>query len=389
MGVRKRNNKWWVDFCFNRSRYRWPSPENSKAGALAWELVLKQRLARGEPLDPKKEIATTFRRFAQDWFETYVKNNNKHSEIVSKEMILRVHLVPFFGRMRLDEIKNLDVEKYKAKKISQELAPKTINNHLAVLKKALECAVEWGELEKRQIIKYLKVPPQEHDFLTPEECRKLLDAANGVYRDMIAVALGTGLRFGELTALSWEDVDFKTGELTIKQAYARGVLGSTKSNRIRHIPMSGSVRETLYPMRKSEGLVFPDSRSNPLKQYVCIKKLRSICKKANLRRIGWHTLRHTFASHLAQRGANLSAVQGLLGHSDIRTTMRYAHINRAVLREAIAILDGPSGPSEKSCHNSVTGATFPVEISHHMRAPEVRNLAQVKQKESRSSLHNL
>ena len=49
---------------------------------------------------------------------------------------------------------------------------------------------------------------------------------------------------------------------------------------------------------------------------------------------------HTFASHLAQRGANFAAVQGLLGHSDIRTTMRYAHINQAVLREAIGILDG-------------------------------------------------
>ena len=79
MGVRKRNNKWWVDFCFNRSRFRRPSPENSRAGALAWELVLKQKLARGEPLDPEKEKTVTFKDFARDWFETYVKNNNKHS----------------------------------------------------------------------------------------------------------------------------------------------------------------------------------------------------------------------------------------------------------------------------------------------------------------------
>ena len=93
MGARKRNNKWWVDFCFNRSRYRRPSPENSKAGALAWELVLKYKLARGEPLDPEKKKIPAFRDFAWDWFETYAKNNNKHSEIISKETILRVHLV--------------------------------------------------------------------------------------------------------------------------------------------------------------------------------------------------------------------------------------------------------------------------------------------------------
>ncbi len=345
MGVRKRHKKWWVDFCFRQIRYRRPSPVNSKSGALAYELQLKQKLSRGEPLDPQIDKTPTFKQFARDWFETYVKNNNKHSEIVSKETILRVHLVPYFGHRKLDEIKNLDVEKYKAKKISQELAPKTINNHLATLKKAFRCAMEWGEIEKHPIIKPLKVPPQKYDFLSPEECEQLLDAADGIFHDMIAVALGTGLRFGELIALNWEDVDFNAGELTIKQAYVRGILGSTKSNRIRHIPMSHSVSAVLYPMRQSEGLVFSDPRGNPLKQDFCIKKLRSICRKAGLREIGWHTLRHTFASHLAQRGANLSAVQGLLGHSDIQTTMRYAHINRAVLREAITILDGANYPS--------------------------------------------
>ncbi len=256
MGVRKRHNKWWVDFCFDRTRYRRPSPENSKAGALAWELILKQRLARGEPLDPQKEETSTFKQFARDWFETYVKNNNKHSEIVSKEMILRVHLVPYFGLMNLDRLNNLHIERYKAQKIAGGLSAKTINNHLAVLKKAFECALEWDAVKTYPIIKRLKVPPQKYDFLTGEEFRRLLATSEGSWHGMIAVALGTGLRFGELIALTWEDIDFKTGELTIRQAYARGVLGSTKSNRIRHIPMSASVRAALFPMRKSEGLVF-------------------------------------------------------------------------------------------------------------------------------------
>lgn len=388
MGVRKRYNKWWVDFCFDRSRYRKPSPENSKAGAQAYELVIKQKLARGEPLDPEPD-KITFKDFTREWFETYVKNNNKHSEVVSKEMILRVHLVPYFGRMKLDEIRNLNIEKYKAQKIRGGLSAKSINNHLAVLKKAFRCALEWGAVKNCPIIKPLRTPPQRYDFLTLEESCRLIAAAEGIWHDMIIIALGTGLRFGELIALTWEDIDFSTGEITIKQAYAKGVLGSTKSNRIRHIPMSGSVRDTLYAMTKGNGLVFPEPRGNPLKQHVCCKKLHSICKRANLRKIGWHTLRHTFASHLAQRGANLSAVQSLLGHSDIRTTMRYAHINRAVLREAISILNEFGALSGKSCHNSVTGMVFPVEIGQFMGAGEAGNLAQTKQKESRSSLHNL
>lgn len=351
-----------MDFCFRRVRYRQPSPENSKAGAQAWELVLKQKLARGEPLEPEKEKTTTFKDFSEEWFETYVKNNNKYSEILSKEMILRVHLVPYFGRMKMDEVSNLDIEKYKALKLSRGLSAKSVNNHLAVLKKAFQCGFEWEAIKNCPIIKMLKTPPQEFDFLTVEECRRLVGAVGGIYGEMIGVALGTGLRFGELIALRWEDIDFKTGQMTIKRAYARGVLGSTKSNRIRHIPMSASVRNTLYHKRKKEDLVFAGSGGNPLKRNNSLKRLHSICVKAGLRKIGWHTLRHTFASHLAQAGANLTAVQNLLGHSDIRTTMRYAHINREVLREAISMLDKTGGPFGKSCHDSVTGQTFPVEI---------------------------
>jgi len=386
MGVRKRNNKWWVDFCFQKVRYRRPSPHNSKGSALAYELLLKQKLARGEPLDPENKKTTTFKDFARDWFETYVKNNNKHSTILTKEMILRVHLVPHFGRREIDQINSLDIEKYKAQKIREELSPKTINDHLSVLRKSFQCALEWSVLKSYPNFKRLKIPQQKYDFLTPEECQKLFDKADGTWRHMITLALGTGLRFGELIALRWEDIDFETEELTIRQSYAKGVLGSTKSNRIRHVPMCSAVCDVLCLMRKKEGLVFTDPAANPFKQHVCIKKLHSICRKAGLREIGWHTLRHTFASHLAQKGANLSAVQQLLGHSDIRTTMRYAHINRAVLREAIGILDRIGSQSEKSCHNSVTGEGFPVEMSQFLGAGEAGNLAEIKRKESRSSL---
>ena len=355
MGVRKRHHKWWVDFCFNGSRYRRPSPHNSKIGALAYESVLKQRLAKGEPLDSKKEKNISFKDFTRDWFETYVKNNNKHSEILTKRLILRVHLVPYFGRRKLDEISNLDIEKYKAKKIADSLSPKTINNHLAVLRKSLRCALEWNLVRNCPIIKKLKTPPQKYDFLTREECQQLLSAAVGIWRDMIVVVLGTGLRFGELIAIKWEDVDFQASELTIRQSYAKGVLGSTKSNRIRRIPMTAPVHDVFYRLRKKEGLVFARSQGDPLEHRVCLKKLYSLCKKAGLRRIGWHTLRHTFASHLAQAGANLTAIQGLLGHSDIRTTMRYAHINRTFLREAIGTLDKADVEyGNNFCHNSVT-----------------------------------
>ena len=67
------------------------------------------------------------------------------------------------------------------------------------------------------------------------------------------------------------------------------------------------------------------------------------CRKAGLREIGWHVLRHTFASHLAMRGAPLKAIQELLGHATIQMTMRYAHLAPEVVNETVRLLDAPSG----------------------------------------------
>ena len=80
--------------------------------------------------------------------------------------------------------------------------------------------------------------------------------------------------------------------------------------------------------------------------------LHSICDKANLRHIGWHKLRHTFASRLAEKGVSMATIKELMGHSDIRTTMRYAHLRQHVLKDAIKVLETPQ--IIKLRHNSVT-----------------------------------
>jgi len=364
MSAIKRGNKWWIDFRFNRLRYRKPSPENSRAGARAYEIHLRHKLSRGEPFNAE-ENKITYRKFAADWLQTYVKNNNKYSEVISKEQILRVHLIPHFGDRKLDAINSLDIEKYKAKKIEAKLSPKTINNHLTVFRKSLQCAFEWGIIEKMPVIKNLKTLPQKYDYLTIKECKQLIEKADGVWLEMIHVVIETGLRFGELIALAWDDIDFKKRELTVKQAFAKGVLGSPKSNQIRYIPMSKSVYEVLHRMEKGEDYIFSDANGKPLKQIACIKKLHRICNRAGIRKIGWHCLRHTFASHLAQAGANIVSIQSLLGHSDIRTTMRYAHINGTALREAINILNrnNEAGESKNYGHNMDTVSAFAVTMS--------------------------
>jgi len=346
MSVRKIRVSWWIDFRFNNTRYRKKSPVNSKQGAKDFEALIRQKLARGESIEEERtEKKQLFSEFAWYWFETYAKTNNKHSEILNKEGILRVHLVPFFGKTKLDCISNQLVEKYKREKQKTRLCNKSINNHLTVLRKCLDTALEWQILDNTPRVKLLKTPPSKFDYLNESEYKLLLNNSSGNLHDMILLALNTGLRFGELIALTWKDVDFEKRLLTINKAIAKGALGSTKSNKNRYIPLTDSVIEMIKQRRiKSNGknikdndLIFFEDNSF-LVQARYVKRLHKLCRDLKFRRIGWHVLRHTFASHLAQKGISLKAIQELLGHSDIKTTMRYAHLSPRELRQAVDVL---------------------------------------------------
>ena len=88
-------------------------------------------------------------------------------------------------------------------------------------------------------------------------------------------------------------------------------------------------------------MLFQTQTGKPLKYHRLRKTLEKFCKRAGLRTIGWHKLRHTFASQLVGSGVSLKATQELLGHSDIRMTMRYAHLAPSALKEAVQVLDRP------------------------------------------------
>ncbi|HNV62257.1 MAG TPA: site-specific integrase [Candidatus Cloacimonas acidaminovorans] len=354
MSIYKNKNKYWISIYHERRRIRRPSPENTCSGARAYEALVRQKLARGEPIievKHKKTEAINFNEFSKQWFNVYVKSNNKKSEIIQKESILRNHLKPFFGKKELIQINSLDIEKYKSDKIKDGLKNKTINNQLTVLAKCLKIAEEWGLLEKIPKIKKLKVQPQKFDFLTEEECKLLLDNSDGIFKEMIFFAIKTGLRFGELIAIDWNDVNLNEQLLTVRRSIVLGEMGSTKSNKIRYIPLTDEVCQMLIQRAKKSGYVFSDKLGNPLKQYSCCDNLYCLCKRIGLRKIGWHTFRHTFASHLVQNGVSIKAVQELLGHSNIATTMRYSHLGPSTLREAIRTLSYKSDVKMNFSHH--------------------------------------
>lgn len=111
------------------------------------------------------------------------------------------------------------------------------------------------------------------------------------------------------------------------------------------------------PVRHLRGpLVFCDDMGGFLKINKLHRVMEATCKRAGLRHLGWHVLRHTFASHLAMRNVPLKAVQELLGHASIQMTMRYAHLSPNVSRSAVDLLDLPGVAAgwQQSTDNAVT-----------------------------------
>lgn len=344
---RKNNNKFFIDITFNRKRYRLASPVNTKSSAKAYERVILGKLARGEDIkeEPKeKEITNkiqTFAEFSEEFLESYSKPNNRRSEYRNKANILKVHLIPWFGNMPMDRISNRDIEEFKTTKINTGLSPKTINNHLIVLSRILHIANEWEIIDKLPKIKKMKITAKKIDFLTEEELQLLLRNSDGLLRDLITVAARTGLRWGELSALQWNNVNLTGTEpsITVIDAVYEEIIGPTKSGKARYIPLTNEVHQVLLGRHKEMGFVFADKDEKFLAHTTYLNQIKKACKKAGLRKIGWHTLRHTFASHLAMKGVPIIALKELMGHSSINTTMIYAHLSRSTLTESIKLLE--------------------------------------------------
>jgi integrase len=343
MAVRKIKNSWWVDFMFRYIRYRKRSPENSRTGALAYELVLRQKLARGESVDKAvTERHQLFGKFAEKWFNEYVVPNNKHSEQRSKRYILNASLVPFFGKIPVGQITSYHTERFKTQWVAKGVSNKTIKNYLTVLNKCLKTAYDWMKLEgEPPRINWPKSNPTRTDFLSPDECELLLNNTEGVVREMILTALRTGMRQGELKGLQWSSIDWENRSVTVRHSRddRMKMLVSPKSNRERHVPLDIDVYEVLFKRRGTTGYVFLDADGEPFDYHRMGRRLTKACKEACLRKIGWHTLRHTFASHLAMKGVPITAVQQLMGHSNITTTIRYSHLAPSTLRSAIDMLN--------------------------------------------------
>lgn len=376
MTARKYKDAWWVDFRWRhqhgpkkgvRERIRKKSPVNNKRGAEEYERLLRARLFEGKPLDgsdPTTVAIPLFKKFQADFMETYAAANNKLSEQDSKRSMLDTHLVPRFGDLRLDAIGKHEIEKMRAElRDKKKLSAKRINNITGVLLKILRYAQEIELIDKVPRIRPLKVLPPKLDFFTFDEYERLVAAVADDVQLHAMVRLGGegGLRKGEIAAVEQGDVDFHTKKITVRRSIwfrkNQEHVGSPKGGRERTIDMTKSLAKALHKARHLRGdrFFYRDGGWTPK---VMENALKYACKKAGLRHVGWHVLRHTFCSHLAMSGADAKTIQEFAGHTTLAMTLRYMHLSPAHKREAIDRLDqvrverghqmGTAGPAEAS-----------------------------------------
>lgn len=213
--------------------------------------------------------------------------------------------------------------------------------YLRTLKAAFNRAVDWGYIEDNPF-KKVKLPKSQKTyplFIKESELDIILKhTSNEELKLLFILAFNTGMRLGELTNLKWENVDLKYETIIVKNDTSF----STKSRKDRIIPMNRKVSELFKKKAYSRQLsvyVFTKSGGIKFNNDYITKNFKKVVRRAKLNdKIHFHTLRHSFASRLVQKGASIYIVKELLGHSDVSTTQIYSHLEQSNLKEVIRLL---------------------------------------------------
>jgi integrase len=283
--------------------------------------------------------------------EEYLSYKRDKRSLKDDERILRRALLPVLGASTpVRAIRGPAIAQYEKTRMAsvangrgRPVSAYTVSNELSVLRHLLRLAKRWGYLSEAPEITLPKKPEGRRRYLDEAEIAKLLAACassrNPHLRPLVILAIHTATRQNELLSLTWDQVDL---------ASARIVLARTKNGTPRGVPMNAATYATLVDLQpdaaRRTGRLFPPHRGAGLRGSQIREAWEQARARAQLPDVRWHDLRHTGASHLVQRGASLQEVKELLGHSDLRMTLRYAHLSPTHLRAAVDRLDGLTGP---------------------------------------------
>lgn len=336
MSVYKKGNNWYIDYYVKGQRKRKKIGPSKKLALQVLEDV-HVKIAKGEFLGVHEDKKVTFEEYAKEYLK-YSKAN-KALTSYNRDVTSINSLTAVFGKNYLFELGPFMIEKYKAQRLQDGVQPASINREIACFRHMYNKAVEWGYGKMNPVngVKMLKEPPGRIRYLETAEIDRLLKAVDclkrgcGQYlRPIVVLAINTGLRKSEILRLKWKNVDFKERKIIITRS---------KNNEIRAVPINDTLFKELKRISRhpESDYVFCDKNDVP---YGNIRKsFDGALKLAKIGDFHFHDLRHTFASHLVMKGSDLRTVQQLMGHKDIKMTMRYSHLSEAHLQEAVSKLD--------------------------------------------------
>lgn len=329
-----------------------------------------------DPYLTKKQAnkVPTLRSFLENEYAPWHKSHAKKGKQDIQR--IKIHFLETFGDKRLTEIDTRSVEKWCIKRINDGIKPATINRDITTLKSLFSKALKSElitthplnklkpyKVDKQTKVRYLskdeelrlrnaldvrekqlkELRKNSNEWRTAQGYEPLFNFSSGNFIDhaksLVILSLNTGLRRGELLNLRWENVDFAAATLSVAG-------DTTKNSLTRHIPLNSEALHILKDWRQQSDnriLVFPhkgESEFTNLRRAWC-----RILKIAQIENFRWHDMRHHFASRLVMASVDLNTVRELLGHSDIKMTLRYAHLAPEHKAEAVAKLIDKSVPN--------------------------------------------
>ena len=309
----------------------------------------------GLPLPPERQ---TVGQFLDHWLQAAARTRVRSTTHKRYTEIVRGHIAPAIGHVRLVRLTPQHVQQLLAEAgDTSPLSPRTIEMIHGVLRNALNDALRW-DLVSRNVATRVTPPRVEHREIAPlseKEARAFLRAARGNRLEALyRVALAVGLRQAEALGLRWRDVDLDGGRLHVRAQLQRidgkPAFVEPKSARARRTialpdPLSRALREhrarqnterlSAGPLWENYDLVFATRRGRPLGSRNVTRSFRDLTRRAGIRDVRFHDLRHTAATFLLAQGVDVRTLMGMLGHSQIGLTLNtYAHVLPALGRDA-------------------------------------------------------
>jgi integrase len=242
-----------------------------------------------------------------------------------------------FKNKPLSDFTMQDLELFQSDWIKDGFSIAYANRLTATLKRMFAKALDWDlitedVLKRVRKAKQLKGEKTRLRYLSEEEAERLIFNCDKNLKPIVITALNTGMRKSEILKLTWDRVDLKNRLI---------LLDKTKNGERREIPVNDTLYNALSGLTRHLKTDYVFYNPETLKPYYDLKRSFGVAlRKSHILDFRFHDLRHTFASRLVMKGIDLTTVKELLGHKDVKMTLRYAHLSKPHIRNAVNVLDG-------------------------------------------------